>query len=223
MSCSLSSTRVGLSLISKSTEISNCNLLLRIGDTHMAYDITLIPGDGIGPEVTEAAKRVLEATGVTFHWDLAYAGGTAQDMFGTPLPDYVLESIRKNKVAFKGPVTTPVGSGFRSVNVALRKALDLYVGLRHCKSFPGVRAYQNVDIVVIRENTEDMYVGIEYMKGSPELAKLLKFVAETGRGPIKEDSSISLRTISETGSRRIARFAFEYARTNKRRKVPAVH
>jgi len=189
----------------------------------MVYRVTLIPGDGIGPEVTRAARRVLEATGVKFFWELAHAGERAQDMHGTPLPDYVLESIRRNKVAFKGPITTPVGSGFRSVNVALRKALDLYVGLRPCKSFPGVRSYQNVDIVVIRENTEDMYVGIEYMKGSPELAKLLKFVAETGRGPIREDSSISLKTISETGSRRIARFAFEYARTNKRRKITAVH
>ena len=189
----------------------------------MTYRVTLIPGDGIGPEVTRAARRVLEATGVKFSWELADAGERAQDMHGTPLPDYVLESIRRNKVAFKGPITTPVGSGFRSVNVALRKALDLYVGLRHCKSFPGVRSYQNVDIIVIRENTEDMYVGIEYVKGSPELAKLLKFVVETGRGPIKEDSSISLKTISETGSRRIARFAFEYARTNKRRKITAVH
>ena len=189
----------------------------------MAYRVTLIPGDGIGPEVTRAARRVLEATGVKFSWELADAGERAQDMHGTPLPDYVLESIRRNKVAFKGPITTPVGSGFRSVNVALRKALDLYVGLRPCKSFPGVRSYQKVDIIVIRENTEDMYVGIEYMKGSRELAKLLKFVAETGREPIKEDSSVSLRTISETGSRRIARFAFEYARTNKRRKITAVH
>jgi len=190
----------------------------------MVYKVTLIPGDGIGPEVTRAARRVLEATGVKFSWELAHAGERAQDMHGTPLPDYVLESIRRNKVALKGPITTPVGSGFRSVNVALRKALDLYVGLRPCKSYPGVPScYQNVDIVVMRENTEDLYGGIEYMKGSPELAKLLSFVVEMGRGQIREDSSISLKTISETGTRRIARFAFEYARANNRRKVTAVH
>jgi len=128
----------------------------------MAHSVTLIPGDGIGPEVTEATKRVLEATGVAFHWDLAYAGAGVMDKYGTPLPEYVLESIRKNKVALKGPVTTPVGSGFRSVNVALRKGLDLYACVRPCKTYPGVPSlYKNVDIVIIRENTEDLYAGIE--------------------------------------------------------------
>ena len=190
----------------------------------MAYNVTLIPGDGIGPEVSAAARRVLEATGVEFHWDLAYAGDQAQDMHGTPLPNYVLDSIRQNKVALKGPITTPVGSGFRSVNVALRKALDLYVCLRPCKSYTGVPSlYQNVDIVVFRENTEDLYTGIEYDSGTPEMARLVDLVDATGRGHINQDSNISLRAISGTASRRIARYAFNYARANGRRKVTAVH
>ncbi|MEE8173714.1 MAG: isocitrate/isopropylmalate dehydrogenase family protein [Dehalococcoidia bacterium] len=190
----------------------------------MAHNVTLIPGDGIGPEVSAAARRVLEATGVEFHWDLAYAGDQAQDMHGTPLPNYVLDSIRQNKVALKGPITTPVGSGFRSVNVALRKALDLYVCLRPCKSYTGVPSlYQNVDIVVFRENTEDLYTGIEYDSGTPEMARLVDLVDATGRGHINQDSNISLRAISGTASRRIARYAFNYARANGRRKVTAVH
>ena len=190
----------------------------------MAHNVTLIPGDGIGPEVSAAARRVLEATGVEFHWDLAYAGDQAQDMHGTPLPEYVLDSIRQNKVALKGPITTPVGSGFRSVNVALRKALDLYVCLRPCKSYLGVPSrYQDVDIVVFRENTEDLYTGIEYDSGTPEMARLVNLVKETGRGQINQDSNISLRAISGTASRRIARYAFNYARANGRRKVTAVH
>ena len=190
----------------------------------MAYNVTLIPGDGIGPEVTEAAKRVLEATGVAFHWDLAYAGATAQDMFGTPLPDYVFESIRKNKVALKGPVTTPVGSGFRSVNVALRKGLDLYACVRPCKTYPGVPSpYTDVDIVIIRENTEDLYAGIEFEEGTPEVARLIKLVTETTGDMVREDSGISLKTISETGSRKIVKFAFEHARANRRKKVTAIH
>ncbi len=190
----------------------------------MAYSVTLIPGDGIGPEVTEATKRVLEATGVTFHWDLAYAGADVLDKYGTPLPDYVLESIRKNKVALKGPVTTPVGSGFRSVNVALRKALDLYACVRPCKIYPGVlSSYKDVDIVIIRENTEDLYAGIEFEKGTTEAAKLLKLIAETMGNAVREDSGFSLKMISETGSRRIVRFAFEYARTGGRKKVTAIH
>jgi isocitrate dehydrogenase (NAD+) len=177
-----------------------------------------------GPEVSAAARRVLEATGVEFHWDLAYAGDLAQDMHGTPLPDYVLNSIRQNKVALKGPITTPVGSGFRSVNVALRKALDLYVCLRPCKSYPGVPSrYQDVDIVVFRENTEDLYTGIEYESGTPEMVRLVNLVTETGRGQINPDSNISLRAISRTASRRIVRYAFDYARANNRQKVTAVH
>jgi len=190
----------------------------------MAHSVTLIPGDGIGPEVTEATKRVLEATGVAFHWDLAYAGAGVMDKYGTPLPEYVLESIRKNKVALKGPVTTPVGSGFRSVNVALRKRLDLYACVRPCKTYPGVPSlYKNVDIVIIRENTEDLYAGIEFEEGTPEAAKLIKLIAETKGDAVREDSGFSLKMISEAGSRRIVKFAFEYARAYNRKKVTAIH
>ena len=190
----------------------------------MTHNVTLIPGDGTGPEVTEAAKRVLEATGVAFHWDLAYAGQRALDMFGTVLPDDVLKSIKKNKVALKGPVTTPVGSGFRSVNVALRKELDLYACVRPCKTYPGVPSpYRDVDIVIIRENLEDLYIGIEFEKGSPEAGKLIEFIAETKGDLVRTDSGFSLKVISETESRRIVRFAFDYARTYGRKRVTAVH
>ncbi len=190
----------------------------------MTYQVTLIPGDGIGPEVTEATKRVLEATGVSFHWDLAYAGGSAKDRFGTPLPDYVFESIRKNKVALKGPVTTPVGSGFRSVNVALRKGLDLYACLRPCKTYPGVPSpFKDVDIVVVRENTEDLYSGIEFEEGTPEAVRLIELISKTTGNTVREDSGFSIKVISVTCSRRIVRFAFDYARAHQRKKVTAVH
>jgi len=188
------------------------------------YNITLIPGDGTGPEVIEATKRVLEATGITFHWDLAYAGAAAQDRFGTPTPDDLFDSIRENKVALKGPVTTPVGSGFRSVNVALRKELDLYACLRPCKIYPGVPTpFKDVDIVVVRENTEDLYSGIEFEKGKPETKKLIELVSATKGEAVRPDSGISLKVISETCSRRIVRFAFDYARAHHRKKVTAGH
>jgi len=190
----------------------------------MAYKITLIPGDGIGPEVVKAAKRVLEATGIEFYWDLAIAGEGAQDIFGTPLPDYVLESILRNKVALKGPITTPVGHGFRSVNVALRRALDLYACLRPAKTYPGAPTpYQGVDIVVVRENTEDLYAGIEFERRSPQAAKLIQLIREVKPDGIREDTGFSLKIASETGTRRIVKFAFEYARINGRKKVTAVH
>lgn len=190
----------------------------------MAYNITLIPGDGIGPEVTDAAVRVLEATGVEFHWELAFAGDRAQDMYGTPLPNYLLDSIRRNRVALKGPITTPVGSGFRSVNVALRKELDLYVCLRPCKSYPGAPSlYPDVDIVVVRENSEDLYMGIEYRRETPEAARLVRFIAEESGDRVKEDSSFSIKAISHSATRRIVQYAFDYARANGRRKVTAVH
>lgn len=189
-----------------------------------SHKITLIPGDGIGPEVTKATKRVLEATGVKFQWDLAIIGDSAQDMFGTPLPDYVLESIKRNKVALKGPVTTPVGTGFRSVNVALRKILDLYVCLRPCKTYPGVPThYPDVDLVVVRENTEDLYCGIEFAKGTPEATRFIDFIFDTTEEKVKKDSGFSIKMISETGARRVVKFAFEYARTNNRKKVSAIH
>jgi isocitrate dehydrogenase (NAD+) len=190
----------------------------------MTYNVTLIPGDGIGPEVTEAAKQVLEATGIAFNWELAYAGAGALEKFGAVLPDATLESIRKNKVALKGPVTTPVGAGFRSVNVALRKELDLYACLRPCQSYPGIPSpFKDVDIVVVRENTEDLYIGIEFEEGTPESVKLIKLVAETTGNKIRKDSGISLKVISEPASRRIVKFAFEYARAHKRKKVTAGH
>ena len=190
----------------------------------MAHKVTFIPGDGIGPEVAEAAKRVLEATGVAFHWDLAYLGAIARKKFGTPLPDYTLESVRKNKVALKGPVTTPVGSGFRSVNVALRKELDLYACLRPCKTYPGAPSpFKNVDIVVVRENTEDLYSGIEFEEGTPEAVRLLELISETTGNAVSADAGFSLKVISRTASRRIVKFAFEYARAHRRKRVTAVH
>jgi isocitrate dehydrogenase (NAD+) len=188
------------------------------------HTVTLIPGDGIGPEITTAMRRVVEAAGVDIGWEIADAGEHVMDEFGTPLPDHVIESIRKNKVAIKGPVTTPVGTGFRSVNVALRKALDLYTNLRPAFSIAGTGArYDDVDIVIVRENTEDLYAGIEFEEGSPEAAELIRWVAEKGAGTIRFDSGISLKPISVTGSERIVRWAFEYALANGRRKVTAVH
>jgi len=190
----------------------------------MAYRVTFIPGDGVGPEVAEATRRVLEATGVQFQWDEAAIGSKAQDMFGTLMPESALESIKRNKVAIKGPVTTPIGSGFRSVNVALRKKLDLYACLRPCKIYPGIHTlYKYVDIVVVRENSEGLYSGIEFAKDKPETAELLEFVARTTGDRVRKDSAVSLKVASETASRRIVRFAFEYARRNGRRKVTAVH
>ncbi len=190
----------------------------------MAYKVTLIPGDGIGPEVTRATTRVLEATGIEFFWEVAIVGQKAQDTFGTPLPEYVLESIKQNKVALKGPVTTPIATGFRSVNVALRQSLDLYACLRPCKTYPGLPTpFDNVDIVVVRENTEDLYCGIEFAKGTPEAAELVGLITKTTVAKIRQDSGFSIKIISEAASRRIMKFAFEYARVNKRKKVTAAH
>ena len=190
----------------------------------MKRAVTLIPGDGVGPELVEAARLVLEATGVEFEWEVVNAGASALEKEGSLVPKRLLESIRKNKIALKGPTTTPVGTGFRSVNVALRKMLDLYACLRPCRSYHGIPSrYENVDIVVVRENTEDLYAGIEFAKGSPETEKLLAFVSQSTGEPARNDSGISLKLISETASRRIARFAFEYARANGRKKVSAIH
>ena len=190
----------------------------------MTHRVTFIPGDGVGPELSEATRRVLEATGVQFDWDFQEAGSDVMDKYGTPLPDPVLESIRANGVAIKGPITTPVGKGFRSVNVSLRKELDLYACLRPCKSYPGVRTrYESVDLVVVRENHEDLYAGIEFEQGTPEALKLIDFIADQTGKRIREDSGISIKPISVTGTRRIVNFAFEYARRNGRKKVTAVH
>jgi isocitrate dehydrogenase (NAD+) len=190
----------------------------------MTHNITLIPGDGVGPEISEATKRVLDATDAGINWEMAYAGAEAEKEFGELLPAATMQSIRKNKVAIKGPVTTPVGAGFRSVNVALRKQLDLYACLRPCKIYPGAPTiFKDVDIIVVRENTEDLYAGIEFEKGKPETENLRKLVAKATGDKVREDAAVSLKVISETASRRIVKFAFEYARDNKRKKVTAVH
>jgi isocitrate dehydrogenase (NAD+) len=188
------------------------------------HRVTLIPGDGTGPEITEATRRVLEGTGVKFEWEVQLAGVDVMEEFGTALPDQVLESIRTNKVAIKGPITTPVGTGFRSVNVALRKELDLYMCLRPCKSYPGVRSrYENIDLVIVRENHEDLYAGIEFEQGSSDAKKLIDFLADLGTRRIREDSGISIKPISVFGTQRIVRAAFDYAIKNGRKKVTAVH
>jgi isocitrate dehydrogenase (NAD+) len=170
----------------------------------MPYNVTLIPGDGIGPELAAATRRVLDASGVSFDWEVQDAGEGVMARYGTPLPEHVLESIRRNKVALKGPITTPVGSGFRSVNVTLRQVLGLYANLRPARSMVGLDTrYQDVDLVIVRENTEDLYAGIEHMVGP--------------------DAAESIKIITRAASERIARFAFEYAVANDRRKVTAVH
>src|SRR5947207_6682999 len=173
----------------------------------MAYPVTFVPGDGVGPELSEATRRVLEGTGVAFEWDAQEAGADVMDRYGTPLPQPVLESIRRNKVAIKGPITTPVGTGFRSVNVALRKELDLYCCLRPCKSYKGVRSrYSDVDIVICRENMEDLYAGIEFEMGQPETLKLIEVLELLSQRQIRKDSGISIKSISVEGTKRIVRF-----------------
>jgi isocitrate dehydrogenase (NAD+) len=168
--------------------------------------------------------RVVEATGVDIEWEIAEAGADHIDTYGTPLPEATLDSIRKNKVAIKGPITTPIGTGFRSVNVAIRKELDLYACLRPAFSIPGSGArYDDIDLVIVRENTEDLYAGIEFEQGSQDAADLIKFAADRGAGTIRPDSGLSLKPISVTGSERIVRYAFDYAIANGRKKVTAVH
>jgi isocitrate dehydrogenase (NAD+) len=170
----------------------------------MAHDVTLIPGDGIGPEIVEATRRVVDASGATIKWHTVDAGQDVMGKYGTPLPDHVLASIRKNKVALKGPITTPVGSGFRSVNVALRKELDLFVNLRPALTIPGVKTrYEGIDLVVVRENTEDLYAGVEHMVG--------------------DDAAETIKIITRKASDRVVRFAFDYARHEGRKKVTVVH
>jgi len=188
------------------------------------YDITLIPGDGIGPELAEVTRKCIEATGVQIKWDIQEAGIDVMEKLGTPLPDSVIESIRKNKIALKSPITTPVGTGFRSVNVALRKELDMYACVRPCKSYAGVRSrYQNIDLVIVRENTEDLYAGIEFQKGTKECQEVIDFINKYAAKKIRPDSGVSIKPISVFGTERIVRYAFEYARKYKRKKVTAVH
>ena len=189
----------------------------------MAHEVTFIPGDGTGPELAEATRRVLEATGVEFDWDEQPAGEDVYAEEGTPFPDRTLDSIKRTKVGIKGPTTTPVGSGFRSVNVLLRKELDLYACIRPCKAYEGVRTrFPETDIVIVRENTEDLYAGIEFEQGSEDNAKLREFLDGLG-SHVREDSGISIKPISVFGSERIVEAAFDYAKANGRRKVTAAH
>ncbi len=190
----------------------------------MAHRVTFIPGDGTGPEISEATRRVLEGTGVEFEWDFQDAGADVYEQEGTPLPDRVLESIRERGLAIKGPITTPVGSGFRSINVALRKELDLYACLRPCKAYEGVRTrFPETDIVIVRENHEDLYAGVEYELGDPKTEKLRQFIAETEGTQLREDIGVSIKPISIFGTQRIVREAFEYAKAYGRSKVTLAH
>jgi isocitrate dehydrogenase (NAD+) len=190
----------------------------------MAHTVTLIPGDGTGPELVEATRRVLEATGVEFEWDEHPAGEDVYRDEGDPFPERTLESIKRTGVGIKGPTTTPVGSGFRSINVQLRKELDLYACIRPCKLYEGVRShFDRVDIVIVRENTEDLYAGIEFEVDSEGAEKLREFVATLEAGTIREHSGISIKPISVLGSERIVEAAFDYAKRNGRKRVTAAH
>ena len=189
----------------------------------MPHVVTLVPGDGTGPELTEATRRVLEATGVEFTWDVQHAGVDVMDAAATPLPPATLESIKRNGVALKGPITTPIGTGFRSVNVALRHELGLYACLRPCKTYAGVRSrYDAVDLVVVRENTEDLYAGIEFESGTDDARAVIDFLNAHQPKQIAATSGISIKPLSPEGSERIIRFAFEHARAHGRRRVSCI-
>ena len=189
----------------------------------MAHDVTFIPGDGTGPELAEATRRVLEATGVEFRWDRREAGIDEYERHGNPFPEETLASLRRTGVGIKGPTTTPVGSGFRSINVLLRKELDLYACIRPCKAYEGVRTrFAETDVVIVRENTEDLYAGIEFERGSEGSARLRATLAELGAS-VREDAGLSIKPISVFGSERIVRAAFDYAIARGRRKVTAAH
>jgi isocitrate dehydrogenase (NAD+) len=190
----------------------------------VAYSVTFIPGDGTGPEIAEATRRVLEATGVEFDWDFQDAGVDVYEREGNPLPERTLESIRRTKVAIKGPTTTPVGTGHRSINVALRKEFDLYACIRPCKAYEGVRTrFPETDIVIVRENTEDLYAGIEFEQGSEEARKLAGFLADELDSPVRDDAGISIKPISVFGCERVVEAAFQYAKDYGRAKVTAAH
>jgi len=187
-------------------------------------DVTLITGDGIGPEIAEATRRCVDATGAGIKWEVAEAGTEVMERLGTPLPEATIESIKKNGVALKAPVTTPVGKGYRSINVHLRQMLDLYVCLRPCKSYKGVRSrYTDIDLVVVRENTEDLYAGIEYQKGKDDTAEIINWINAHSERKISKDSGISIKPISVKATQRIVGFAFDYARKIGRKKVTSVH
>jgi isocitrate dehydrogenase (NAD+) len=196
----------------------------------MPHEVTLIRGDGTGPELAEAARRCLDATGVSIRWDVQEAGVDIMATAGTPIPDATIASVRRTKCALKAPITTPVGSGFRSVNVFLRQELGLFACIRPCKQYPGVRTYFSntpVDIVIVRENTEDLYAGVEFEAGKPDTSKLIEFInslpSDKKIKTAGSETGISIKPLSVSGTERIVRCAFEYARANKRRKVTAVH
>ena len=190
----------------------------------MAYDITLVRGDGVGPELAEAARRVVDATGVKVNWDVQEAGVDIMVTAGTPLPEALLASIRRTKLALKAPITTPVGKGFRSVNVALRHMFDLYCCLRPCKSYPGVRSkYEGIDLILFRENTEDLYAGVEFKKGGDDTEELIRWLNAHGDRKVRCGSGISIKPLSAEATRRIHTYAFQYARAHGRKKVTSVH
>ncbi len=188
------------------------------------YQVSLIPGDGIGPEVAEATRRILDATGVGFDWEYCDAGLDALEKHGDVLPEATLDSVRRNGIGLKGPITTPVGSGFRSVNVGLRQALNLYANLRPGKTIKGVQAaFEDIDLVIVRENLEDTYAGVEFDTGTPEAAEVIAAINARSEKQVAEDAAITIKMITPEGSRRIVEYAFDYARKNKRKKVTAVH
>ena len=196
----------------------------------MAHDVTLILGDGTGPELAIAARKCVDATGVKINWDVQQAGVDVMQTSGTPLPEETLASINRTRCALKAPITTPVGTGFRSINVHLRHEFDLYACLRPCKYYHGVRSYfsdQNLDLVLVRENTEDLYAGVEFESGKPVTADLIDYINKISpdrriRTP-REQTGVSIKPISISGTQRIVRYAFDYARANNRKKVTAVH
>ncbi|MEW4452566.1 isocitrate/isopropylmalate dehydrogenase family protein [Bremerella sp. JC817] len=196
----------------------------------MAYEVTLITGDGTGPELAEAARKCVDATGVEINWDVQEAGIDVMEKTGTPIPDSTIESVRRTRCALKAPITTPVGTGFRSINVYLRQELGLFACIRPCKYYPGVRSYFSevgVDIVIVRENTEDLYAGVEFEKGKPETEKLIDFInglpSDRKIKTKADETGVSIKPISVSGTERIVRCAFEYAQKNGRKKVTAVH
>jgi len=194
------------------------------------HDVTLITGDGVGPELAEAARLCVDATGVKINWDLQEAGVDVMERTGSPLPDSVIASVRRTRCALKAPITTPVGTGFRSINVFLRQELGLYACVRPCKYYPGVRSYfadSGVDIVIVRENTEDLYAGVEFEQGQPETLELINCINRLSPDrrikSAPESTGVSIKPISVAGTERIVRYAFQYARDNGRKKVTAVH
>jgi isocitrate dehydrogenase (NAD+) len=196
----------------------------------MAYEVTLITGDGTGPELAEAARKCVDATGVDINWDLQEAGVDVMERLGTPIPDSVMDSVRRTRCALKAPITTPVGTGFRSINVYLRQELGLFACIRPCKYYPGVRSYFSelgVDLIVVRENTEDLYAGVEFEADKPETSQLIEFVnglpSDRKIKTMGQETGVSIKPISVSGTEQIVRCAFDYARQNGRKKVTAVH